>query len=207
MRSSYLRLVLLSTPLALAACGDGWEAVKTDQYFPYGNQRTAGSGTAYVLAKMLPEKELKLETTETIEEPQEPEPSLEAEKIFNDAQTKGAPPSKGKSSIMEPTMDSLEEDIEGAALDQVDEAQTLLAQDLTTSIESTDEAEVTVSALEPSAGGLAPPPPQNVYPNRVIEPSHVISMPEDHIISPKMDVMEFKTEGQRSLDQIYKDDF
>lgn len=59
MRS--LTLALLAAPLLLAAC-DGYEIIRTDTMFPYGNQRTAGTGVAYVLAKMMPEKELKLQS-------------------------------------------------------------------------------------------------------------------------------------------------
>lgn len=46
---------------SLGAC-DGYEMTKVDNYFPYGNQRTAGSGVAYVVAKMMPKKEMKLDT-------------------------------------------------------------------------------------------------------------------------------------------------
>ncbi len=60
--SKYTCLALLSAPFMLTACGEGYELIKTDTMFPYGNQRTAGSGYAYVLAKMLPEKEVKLQT-------------------------------------------------------------------------------------------------------------------------------------------------
>ena len=71
--------------------------VKTNTMFPYGNQRTAGSGVAYVLAKMMPEKELKLEPVEknverdwkpaVIENLPEPAPAVppqRAEEIFRD---------------------------------------------------------------------------------------------------------------------------
>lgn len=60
---AFKRTVLLSASslFLLAGCGEGYEMVKTNTMFPYGNQRTAGSGVAYVLAKMMPEKELKLE--------------------------------------------------------------------------------------------------------------------------------------------------
>lgn len=61
-----LTLVACMSPFLLAGCGEGYEAVLTGDYFPYGNQRTAGSGVAYVLAKMLPEKELKLEPVEKV---------------------------------------------------------------------------------------------------------------------------------------------
>ena len=50
------RTFLLASPLLLLWACDGYELVRTDTMFPYGNQRTAGSGYAYVLAKMLPPK-------------------------------------------------------------------------------------------------------------------------------------------------------
>lgn len=59
MKSKFL--AFLAVPFLLSGCGEGFELVKTDSYFPYGNKRTAGSGYAYVLAKMLPKKELKVE--------------------------------------------------------------------------------------------------------------------------------------------------
>lgn len=60
---SMKRAVLLSfsSVFLLTGCGEGYEMIKTNTMFPYGNQRTAGSGVAYVLAKMMPKKELKLE--------------------------------------------------------------------------------------------------------------------------------------------------
>ncbi|MCB9983388.1 MAG: hypothetical protein H6861_06925 [Rhodospirillales bacterium] len=97
------RALLLASPLLLGACGEGYDLIKTDTMFPYGNQRTAGSGYAYVLAQMLPEKEMKLqsvaprkapeplqETKEIIEdipEPAEPQPQ-KAEEIFREQQEK-----------------------------------------------------------------------------------------------------------------------
>lgn len=67
-----LCVVLLT--FVLAACGEGgeWERKLTKTHFPYGNQRTAGSGVAYVLAKMMPEKSLKLEDVK----PAEPKSSM-----------------------------------------------------------------------------------------------------------------------------------
>ena len=58
--------MLLLSPALLVACGEGqgWEKQLTNTMFPYGNQRTAGSGVAYVLAKMMPEKALKLESVQ-----------------------------------------------------------------------------------------------------------------------------------------------
>ena len=51
-------LVLFSAGIAalsLTACGEGYEATRYEG-FPYNNERTAGPGVAYVLARMLPEK-------------------------------------------------------------------------------------------------------------------------------------------------------
>ncbi len=86
------RFLLLATPIMLFAC-DGYEMVRTDA-FPYGNQRTAGTGVAYVLAKMLPPKiEPKLQAVEPRPAPQPmaappPLPSpiapQPADKIFKD---------------------------------------------------------------------------------------------------------------------------
>lgn len=53
-------LILLGLPLA--SCGEGWEMTRTTDMVPYGNTRTAGSGIAYVRAKMLPKKDLVLNT-------------------------------------------------------------------------------------------------------------------------------------------------
>ncbi|HRQ60141.1 MAG TPA: hypothetical protein PLO23_01265 [Alphaproteobacteria bacterium] len=63
--------ILLAT-LSLAACGEGsgWEMQLTNTMFPYGNQRTAGSGVAYVRAKMLPEKSISLENVKRDMTPQ-----------------------------------------------------------------------------------------------------------------------------------------
>jgi len=73
----YILLACVSLPLA--ACGEGYEMQLVKDYFPYGNQRTAGSGVAYVLAKLLPEKELKLQPVVREQAPapvaQAPEPA------------------------------------------------------------------------------------------------------------------------------------
>ncbi len=75
------RYLILAAPLALSACGEGWEMIRTDTMVPYGNTRTAGTGVAYVRAKMLPEKDLKLE-------PAAPTPAAEPEKVFQRSQIK-----------------------------------------------------------------------------------------------------------------------
>ncbi|MGB4057226.1 MAG: hypothetical protein WBK77_04000 [Alphaproteobacteria bacterium] len=93
------RFLVLASPILLAACGDGWEMVRTTD-FPYGNLRTAGTGVAYVRAKMLPEKELKIEPqieAPSGEVPPPPEPAgpavpveeqKKAEEVFHKGQEK-----------------------------------------------------------------------------------------------------------------------
>ena len=55
-----LKLSVLLIPMALSACGDGWQVVYTKDVFPYGDGRTAGVGVIYVREVMMPVKELKL---------------------------------------------------------------------------------------------------------------------------------------------------
>ena len=101
------RALLLASPLLLTACGEGYEMIKTDTMFPYGNQRTAGSGVAYVLAKMMPAKTQPIlqsvaprpapqpapqpaplqETKQIIEDIPEP-PAQDADEIFREKQSK-----------------------------------------------------------------------------------------------------------------------
>jgi len=103
-----IRALLLASPLVLAACGEGYEVVPTQTMFPYGNQRTAGTGYAYVLAKLLPPKTEPIlqsvaprpapapiqETKQIIEDIPEPvaeppEPvAQDAEEIFHEKQMK-----------------------------------------------------------------------------------------------------------------------
>jgi len=80
------RFLLLAAPFLLAACGDEWEMIRTDKYVPYGNTRTAGTGVAYVLAKMLPKKELNLVPAKTEAPVVTPPPA--PEKVFHEAQKK-----------------------------------------------------------------------------------------------------------------------
>ena len=56
--SNKFRIVAISllSCLSLSACGEGWEVVQY-QSTPYGDDRTAGSGVAYVIARMAPPRE------------------------------------------------------------------------------------------------------------------------------------------------------
>lgn len=64
--------------------------VRTDKYTPYGNSRTAGTGVAYVLKNMMPEKKVKVEAPVNKEEVVEevkakvPEASPQEKEIIND---------------------------------------------------------------------------------------------------------------------------
>ena len=93
MPSRFLRFMILASPIMLAACGDGWEMVRVDDVVPYGNSRTAGTGVAYVRAKMMPEKELKLEPAPMTSPPPAPPPPVtpapsKAEEVFREKQEK-----------------------------------------------------------------------------------------------------------------------
>lgn len=55
-KSKKLSAISILACLALSGCGEGWELVKYEGN-PYSNSRTAGSGVAYVLARMAPAKE------------------------------------------------------------------------------------------------------------------------------------------------------
>jgi hypothetical protein len=92
-----LRYLVLATPVLLAACGDGWEMIRVDDMVPYGNTRTAGTGVAYVRAKMLPQKELKLEPAPAPAPVVAPAPAApppmsvppaKAEEVFREGQSK-----------------------------------------------------------------------------------------------------------------------
>lgn len=92
---------MLGFSFMLAGCGEGWEAQRTTS-FPYGNQRTAGSAIAYVQAKMMPEKEIKIvpvsrhlepealvvEEPEVVPVPEMSETTEKMEEIFTEVQRK-----------------------------------------------------------------------------------------------------------------------
>ncbi|MDB2682892.1 hypothetical protein N9Z27_01400 [Alphaproteobacteria bacterium] len=95
MVKPYIRVVAFSSVFVLAACGDGWESHLTNTHFPYGNIRTAGSGVAYVRAKLLPEKELKIVPVSRTQAPAvaampkaEPEAIVDMEPVFKEKMTK-----------------------------------------------------------------------------------------------------------------------
>ena len=98
MRNARIFLLVagIFSSLTLAGCGEGYEAVQYEG-FPYGNDRTAGSGIANVRINMMPEKgprvDVQVDTKpQEITEPVEPEPVEEfpekAEEVFKEMQSK-----------------------------------------------------------------------------------------------------------------------
>jgi hypothetical protein len=97
---SFKYVLLLAAPLLVSACGDEYELIKTDKMVPYGNTRTAGSGYAYVLKNMLPEKTVVIEQTTTtvttpppappapVVAPPPPPAATQMEKVFIEQQKK-----------------------------------------------------------------------------------------------------------------------
>ena len=139
MSKSLLRLALLCAPLALTACGEGWEMQKVTNYGTYGDDRTAGTGVAYVRARMLPKKELLVaepvmeeitaDSGEEVKPMEEPTPVLEAEEIFTAANHKGVAPEAVAKDMEEAkedktaSMEDVKEEAEAAKMDAKEEAE------------------------------------------------------------------------------------
>lgn len=101
MSKDFIRLSVLTLATApallLSACGDNLEPTPYHGV-PYTDERTAGTGVAYVRAKMLPPKETKTEAVTPAPAPaapaeQAPPPPIEApvtqgDKIFDNKQSK-----------------------------------------------------------------------------------------------------------------------
>ncbi len=234
MSKSLLRLALLSAPLVLTACGEGWEAQKTSTHFPYGNQRTAGSGVVYVLAKMMPEKDLVLEPVmeKVEEEPEAVEPVLEAEEIFNDAQKKGSAPAK----MEKPTAEKVEE--KHSALQHSSEIEPSAGIEVVSEDHAAFEAGDALSdgsaKVEITAEDYIAQAPKRIVAKKVevikaqpvsakssehsavygFEEEEVIEVfeneviqPEKQIIVPKKDPAHYTSVGEEALNQIYNSDF
>lgn len=221
-----LLLLTMCAPFLLTGCGEGWEFQKTEKLFPYGNKRTAGSGVVYVLAKMMPEKELKIESEmEPVEEApvveQEAEPVLDAEEIFEDNQRKGASskPKKDQTAMMEDDASDVQSYAKAspsAGYEQVE----------VSSVANT-EAEILDDVVESETSELsaeeyiAQAPTQVETPEvRIIDSASdsdnaatvhsyeaSFSEPKNEIVAPKRDYGGYKSIGEETLDQIYSDPF
>lgn len=109
MSKALLRLAILSAPLVLSACGEGWEIQRTSDYGTYEMDRTAGTGVAYVRAKMLPEKEIVVEPMMEEISTEAKEPVMQADEIFSKALRKGA---TQEDATAEPIVEEAAEDVE-----------------------------------------------------------------------------------------------
>ncbi|MCB1782753.1 MAG: hypothetical protein KDI13_02045 [Alphaproteobacteria bacterium] len=191
MRICYGRLSLcVAATLMLTACGDGWEAVRTDQILPYGNQRTAGTGVAYVRANMLPQKELVVphETT--------------GEKVFNDSLGKTAPA---------PVSRDEDDQAEAVPPAMIDEPVTSLALDdgaafiePAAGVEAPEEVAVLKTASLTSQD-LEDTPDSDVF---NLDDSEDLAWEEKYssekqIVAPKRDFLSNAERGQILLDEIY----
>jgi len=236
MSKSLLRLAIFSAPLLLTACGEGWEAQRTSEYFPYGNQRTAGSGVVYVRAKMLPKKELVVEPVmdKVEEEPSTVEPVLEAEEIFSDAQRKGAPPAKKTEAVINEEKHS---NNTGSVVIEEDKHASIIMPEPAEVIEqvSVEEMPSVVSAVEPASGfeeitaeEYISQAPKRIIARKVevikvsknqpdsygFEGEEMVEVfeneviqPQKEIIVPKKDKAVFLSVGEEVLDEIYNSDF
>tara|TARA_Y100000590_G_scaffold470314_1_gene663622 strand:- start:69301 stop:69636 length:336 start_codon:yes stop_codon:yes gene_type:complete len=84
-----LKISALLIPMALSACGDGWQVVYTKDVFPYGDGRTAGVGVIYVREIMMPAKELKLvDDMPKVEEQEAVASGLTKDEMFKNHQMK-----------------------------------------------------------------------------------------------------------------------
>lgn len=203
----------MCSPLALMGCGEGWEAQKVDNVAPYSTSRTAGSGVAYVRAKMMPEKELNLEAV--AEEPEEvaeeiiaeeyveeayaeevveQEPVLDAEEIFTDAQIKGGAPSAAKDVMEEVIMEEAYNEVE--AVDKTPEeiieeiSAGLVDEDSDNSFEISVEAPVAAN-IQPEAGDYD----EELFSEDMISYDNEIQQSD----------FNFMSDGQEDIDDIYGD--
>lgn len=229
MGKSLLRIMILCTPFMLVACGEGWEVQRIDNVVPYGGSRTAGTGVAYVRAKMMPEKALKVEPL-VVAEPGvvvEADPVLDAEEIFSEAQVKGGAPHKKqikkkqdvkkdevsadpviseKHSLNTQTGDVLaevektEKTVAFAIQEKVHGASGLSAEEY---IKHAPKKLVSVQVEAVEVANVMPA----IAPDTIEIYENVVAQPAEEIISPKKDIFEFKSQGQYDLDDIYDDPF
>ena len=230
MRKALLRLMMVCAPFMLSACGEGWEVQRTDQVFPYGNQRTAGTGVVYVRAKMMPEKELKLEPVAEeppMEEPvaeapkEEPAPVLDAEEIFEEVQTKGGKTIKVKKQMpaedhsSAAPMSEPEEDHSAAEVDSIDAEQMaseeteagdeMSAEDYISHAPKTIEAP-SVEVIDAQPTSVVISREAHDMGDEVIETyENNVEQAAKEIVLPKKDVVTSEMKGKIHLDEIYQD--
>lgn len=186
MRLLLGKLSLLFVALTLSGCGDGWEAHLTKTEFPYGNQRTAGSGVVYVRANMMPQKELKVSH------------EMSGEKVFSDSLGKTKPVEKKSTPAVPVSSADDEADDMSSASDVQKMDADLNAGRLAMVVPAAggdDETLVVANALS------------NDDLNAGIDDADLsretVYMAQKAIVAPKRDILTTAERGQLSLDEIY----
>lgn len=200
MSKALLRLAILSAPLVLTACGEGWEVSRTSDYGTYEMDRTAGTGVAYVRAKMLPEKEIVVEPMmeEISPEAQAPEPVMQAEEIFTEAQRKGSAQEKMEEPVAEAKEEMIEEvseikteaevetKIETEAVEELLETEEVVEEEDHSSFMEI-KTEKQASMVEPAAASTD------------ITAEEYIAQAPKRIIAPKVEVIKSNTSTEETL--------
>lgn len=229
-----MRFALFCMPLLmLSACGEGWEFQRVDNAVPYSS-RTAGTGVAYVRAKMLPKKEVVVDTVVEEVAPivETPAPVLKAEEIFEDVQGKGGVITKRR--VVAPKVMDTPEAEPQAVLTPMpemskDEVAPLTAADLTAGnvdvisaedyiaqspkrIETPDVVVIEQDAdIVPKADGMTV---EEIAPRKglSVEPLSENDVYEQEtittvpaIVSPHKTLISDASQGQKHLDDIYHD--
>ena len=185
---------------------------------PYGNSRTAGSGVAYVRAKLLPKKELVVEPVmeeikaqeeskeASAETKSEPAPVLEAEEIFSEAQHKGT-----ISEQAAPVEDDLQSALEKEEHSLLNALDALDADESYDRIKSAEEAEAVNENDEASYDALTPMPELEEKHSSLMYDLEDSMSTEDYIaqapkriIAPKVEVIKVSSYTQENEVKISK---
>ena len=224
-------LFAVACSLTLSACGDGWEAVEYSGRVPYTMERTAGSGIAYVRAKMLPEKELNLTSADHLEKQlsgsKDKGYSPKPKKAHQEAKVESAPvtdadahsaaalqhtePHAGEEA---PESFSAAEPVEPSSFPQQPPSiiATAAPQDLPVHGQGGSDFEsVSITASDapsPSSVSLssADDREQGIESAAVAESSTYAPEPEQPILTPKREVLTPLSQGERELNAIYFDE-
>lgn len=198
MRVTALRFAVLCSATVLTGCGEGYVFKRTDS-FPYNNERTAGTGVAYVLAKMSPTKELKVEPIAekpdvTIDQPpaSPPPPVLEAEEIFDEEQKK----SSFKSSSMKKSQTQ-----KVAAVQPVAVAPTPVPVAVSSQVKAAPVAPVKVDVVKAEVPKVTTGSPKTAE-DYIAQAPKIIEVPEVEIVDAE-DLPEVSPSAYKSLSGAY----
>ncbi len=215
-------LFVVACSLTLSACGDGWETVEYSGRVPYTLERTAGSGIAYVRAKMLPEKELNLTSADHLEKQlsgsKDKGYAPKPKKAHQEA--KAAEPTSHKAAALQHTEPHAGEE----ALESFSSAEpiapssfreqppsitaTAAPQDLPAHGQGGDDFEA-VSITASDAPSPSPSDIEQELESAAVAEISAASAPvaaEQPILAPKREVLTPLSQGERELNAIYFDD-